>query len=145
MRQRPGPRKKLIEGARHWARAPARAQAWKDYEDEIKALESAGIEREAAQRSLAARRPAPVLDFEVWPENWPAVRLFHRLSTQWRVAVGALGGRQYFGLDYAAAESLMRVYGTKNRGAVMDDLIVMEYSVLPVLNGADDEGAAGDV
>lgn len=32
---------------------------------------------------------------ELWPENWPAIQLFNRVSTQWRV-----GANGPVGLDY---------------------------------------------
>lgn len=42
---------------------------------------------------LAEDYPPP--ECELWAENWPAINLFHQLSTQWRVgAAGAVG------LDY---------------------------------------------
>lgn len=32
---------------------------------------------------------------EVWPDVWPAVQLFLRLSTQWRIAMGGATGLDY--------------------------------------------------
>lgn len=32
---------------------------------------------------------------EVWPENWPAVDLFVRVGTQWRVGMGGASGLDY--------------------------------------------------
>lgn len=37
----------------------------------------------------------PPPEVELWPENWPAIQLFTRLSTQWRVGPGGP-----IGLDY---------------------------------------------
>lgn len=37
----------------------------------------------------------PPPSVEIWPENWPPIQLFNRISTQWRV--GAAGP---VGLDY---------------------------------------------
>lgn len=32
---------------------------------------------------------------EVWPENWPAVRLFEKVRTQWRVSMNGVVGLDY--------------------------------------------------
>lgn len=39
-------------------------------------------------------------DFEVWPENMPAIRLFSGISTQWRTAITPKGIIIPIGLDY---------------------------------------------
>jgi len=40
----------------------------------------------------------------IWPENWPAVRVFEAMSTQWRMGpVGPIG------LDYSALPAVMRL------------------------------------
>lgn len=31
----------------------------------------------------------------MWPENWPAIQMFQRLSTQWRVGAGGAAGLDY--------------------------------------------------
>jgi hypothetical protein len=64
--------------------------------------------------------------FEVWEENAPAIGLFVRLSTQWKVS--AMG--RLMGIDYTAAESVMRMTGARKRRALLDDLRVMESAVL---------------
>lgn len=65
-------------------------------------------------------------------------RLFCALETQWRVAVG-LGGSAYIGIDYTAAEAVMRMRRVKDRAAALDDLRSMEAAVLPILNKHDDD------
>lgn len=70
--------------------------------------------------------------FEVWPENWEAVQLFLRLSSQWRY--GAMGG--VIGLDYPSVESVMRMLRVKDKATMLDELQVMERAALEVLNGA---------
>lgn len=55
---------------------------------------------------MAAAIPRPDPDFDVWPENWDAVRVFRRCETQWRYAgMGAVAT----GLDYTAVIAAMNV------------------------------------
>jgi hypothetical protein len=35
------------------------------------------------------------IEVDVWPENWPAVEIFLRLDTQWRVGFGGATGLVY--------------------------------------------------
>lgn len=65
--------------------------------------------------------------FGVWPENWPAVELFLRLSTQWRIS---LSGET--GLDYAALYPLLdRVASDPTEWeALFDDVRVLEAEAL---------------
>ncbi len=45
---------------------------------------------------------------DVWPENWPAVKLFAKLDTQWRVVSLGMSGRVLAtGLDYGAVYPLL--------------------------------------
>lgn len=46
-------------------------------------------------------------DFEVWPENWDAVRLFVACGTQWIVHLG-LRGLYFQGMDFGRAGSIAR-------------------------------------
>lgn len=63
--------------------------------------------------------------FEVWPENWPAVELFLRCQTQWRISSNGLAG-----LDYRAVLEVARLYGVQDLPTVFDDLQVMELVIL---------------
>jgi hypothetical protein len=72
----------------------------------------------------------------VWPENWEALELFLALQTQWRVT-GTMAGLYYVGLDYSAAESLLRARRAKNRVQLLADLRVIEYAALKGLNRRD--------
>lgn len=67
--------------------------------------------------------------FEVWPENWPALLLFMDVQTQWNTDSGA-----FVGLRYEAVEAVMRIRRMKDRDALLDDLRVMEYAALEVMN-----------
>lgn len=66
-------------------------------------------------------------DFEVWPENWTAVRVFGALQTQWRV-----GFAGPVGLDYTAIEPVLRlmVIPKSQRSALFEDLQIMELEAL---------------
>ena len=69
----------------------------------------------------------------MWRENWPAVELFLRCSTQWRTGEpSALGPCGVYGLDYQAVLSLGSLYlspEAKMRD-VLEDLQVMERRAL---------------
>lgn len=69
-------------------------------------------------------------DFEVWEENVPALEVFVRLATQWKI--GAMGG--FLGLDYSAVEATLRMLRIENTAEVFDSIQAMELAALPVLN-----------
>jgi hypothetical protein len=69
-------------------------------------------------------------DYEVWPENWDATQIFLRCQTQWRAA--GMGG--VMGLDYAAVAWVLRLYKIKDQRAVLEDLQVMEATVIKGLS-----------
>lgn len=67
-------------------------------------------------------------DFEVWEENWPAVEMFMRAQTQWRVGMNGLTG-----LDYGAVAWLLKLYEVEDQRSLLEDLQVMEGAVLAVI------------
>ncbi|KGU87198.1 DUF1799 domain-containing protein [Pseudomonas mediterranea] len=71
-----------------------------------------------------------VRDVEVWPDNWPAFRLFNALSTQWRM--GASGPT---GLDYTSIRDVARFIGIKKKqiAEIFPDLQVMEVEAIAVM------------
>tara|TARA_R100000781_G_scaffold26209_1_gene19309 strand:- start:2552 stop:2794 length:243 start_codon:yes stop_codon:yes gene_type:complete len=71
----------------------------------------------------------PEKDFEVWQENWPAVELFLRVQTQWRTSMGGVTG-----LDYASVISTAKLYEVPDLPAVLEDLQVIEVTVMTALN-----------
>lgn len=73
-------------------------------------------------------------DFEVWPENWPVVQLFCRLSTQWQVAIGGA-----VGLIYESAYPLLdRLYQDQQEWwQALDDLQEMERAALSAMREED--------
>ena len=66
---------------------------------------------------------------ELWPDTEPAISLFIALRTQWR-----MGFSGPVGLDYCAAESVMRVrrLPAASRGELLEDLRHMEDEALRV-------------
>ncbi len=68
-------------------------------------------------------------DFEVSEENWPAVEMFLRLQTQWRVSFGGL-----VGLDYVAVKWLFDVYAVDDHKEMLDALMIMERAALSALS-----------
>lgn len=74
--------------------------------------------------------PPPVAcDFEVHPENWPAVEMFLRLQTQWRTSMSGV-----VGLDYSAVQWLFRLYGVEDQRALLEDLQIMEVAAMQSIN-----------
>jgi hypothetical protein len=37
----------------------------------------------------------PLPEVDIWPENWPPIELFTRISTQWRQGPGGPAGLDY--------------------------------------------------
>lgn len=64
---------------------------------------------------------------EVWPDIWPAVEVFRRLLTQWRVGMSGATG-----LDYSAVPFVLRMSGIPRADwpMVFEDLRSMESSAL---------------
>ena len=63
--------------------------------------------------------------FEVFPENWEAITMWTRISTQWRVSMaGAIG------LDYTVLRWLFELYEVKDQRELLEDLQTMEAAVL---------------
>ena len=63
--------------------------------------------------------------FQVWPENWEAVRLFIRCQTQWRVSDG-----RRIGLDYGAMLAMGSLFSVENLSQVVEDVQVIEAEIL---------------
>ena len=78
---------------------------------------------------------APV-DFGVWAENWPAVELFLRCSTQWRSGEpSSLGPCGVYGLDYAVVLSLARLYlpAEAQMREILEEVQTMERRALELI------------
>ena len=70
-----------------------------------------------------------VEDFEVIPAAWPAVCMFLRVQTQWRISTGAI-----VGLDYSAVRWVFEMYEVKEPRQLLDDLQIIEATVVETLN-----------
>lgn len=79
--------------------------------------------------------PVPADGLVVWPEHADAWDVWLCLQNAWS-AVAGMAGVAWLGLDRAQIESVMRLRGIKRRrrGAVLDQLLVMEAAALPIMN-----------
>jgi hypothetical protein len=68
-------------------------------------------------------------DYEVTPEAWPAVRMFLKVQTQWRVDSGAI-----IGLDYSAVRWAFELYGADDPAELLADLQIIEATVVAAVN-----------
>lgn len=68
-------------------------------------------------------------DFEVLPEAWPAVEMFLRVQTQWRVGMAGL-----IGLDYTAVKWCFELKDVSKPAELLADLQVIEARVLEILS-----------
>ena len=75
---------------------------------------------------------APADDaFEVMAQNAGAIRAWLAVETQWRVAAG-LGGIVWLGLDYTAADVVLRRLPIDGADQVFAHLMTMETEALAV-------------
>jgi len=81
------------------------------------------------EQIVAARLEAVQQDCEVWEENWDAVLMFVRMSTQWHTSMAGLTG-----LNYPSLEWLCKLYSVKDPVAIFEGVQVMESTVLVILN-----------
>lgn len=100
-------------------------------------LQKMGITAEAAAAWVASQEPEAAEEggdtlvqasgpHEVWPDNWPALRLFLQVQTQWRWAPS---GRPV-GLAYQGVESAMRLRRLPNRTELFEQLVEMEHAAI---------------
>ena len=67
--------------------------------------------------------------FELWEEHVPAMEMFIRCSTQWRVGMsGAVG------LDYTVLFHLMDLYDIKDKRQTFEDVQVIEAAILSMIS-----------
>ena len=75
-----------------------------------------------------------VPDFEVWPDNMPAINLFGAISTQWRTSMSG-----YTGLDYNVLFARMDRMKLSDQDYewLFDDVRVIEAEALKIINKKD--------
>lgn len=84
---------------------------------------------DAAAFGVVLPEPDAPEDFEIWPENWPAVEMFLRCQTQWRTTMAGVCG-----LDYTAVLAVFRLYEVEDQPTVLENLQVMEAAAVKILN-----------
>lgn len=73
-------------------------------------------------------------DYEVWPDNMPAINLFNTISTQWRTSMGGVTG-----LDYNVLFNRMdrMKLSEQEYEWMFDDIRVIESEALSAINSKD--------
>jgi hypothetical protein len=66
----------------------------------------------------------------IWPDNWPAFRVFHRLRTQWTVGMSGAIGLRLEGLPFALQ---VEQVPAEDWAEVTTDVQVMEHETLRLL------------
>lgn len=74
--------------------------------------------------------------FEVFQENWDAVEMFLRMSTQWNVS--GMGGMT--GLNYPALDILFKLYKVRDRKGMFEQVQIIEAGALAYLNDQREKG-----
>jgi hypothetical protein len=74
-------------------------------------------------------------EFAVWPENWPAIRLFASVQTQWRVGFGGATGLDYPAV-FATMDRMLRNETQERKDALFRDLQVVERAALDEMSKA---------
>lgn len=100
----------------------------------IEAMRLAGASEEVIVLAGRAREQSKDLRFEVWPENWDALRIFTSLDTSWsRLSLGR-GVVVRTGIAAAEIESTLRLFGAKkaSRWQILQDIRLMEQAALDV-------------
>jgi ribosomal protein S18 acetylase RimI-like enzyme len=78
--------------------------------------------------------------FEVFPENWRAIALFRRASTQWIVGVGGA-----VGLNYQSLSFLFKIYKVKNRRRMFEKIQDIEAGALEAFRRMNERKPGSDV
>lgn len=73
-------------------------------------------------------------DYEVWPENMPAINLFTSISTQWRVGMNGPTGLDY-NVIFARMDRMK--LSEQQYEWLFDDLQVIESEALAEMNKKD--------
>ena len=73
-------------------------------------------------------------EYEVWPENMPAIRLFSSLQTQWRVSMNGPSGLDYNVL-FTRLDRLK--LSDQDHEWMFDDIRTIESEALAIINKKD--------
>lgn len=73
-------------------------------------------------------------DFEVWPENMPAINLFNTLSTQWIVGTGGVTGLNYIPLFYRMDRMKL---SEQDHEWLFDDIRTIEAAAINAMHRKD--------
>lgn len=73
--------------------------------------------------------------FEVFQENWDAVRVFVAASTQW--VIGFAGAT---GLNYPSIDFLLKLYRVKKKQEVFEQIQVVEAAALKAIREREETG-----
>ncbi len=84
-----------------------------------------GAPQEVIDKIIPADHSPRDVDFEVWEENWPALEMWLRVCTQWRVGMNGP-----VGLDYNVLQWMFQLYEIRNPKELLDDLQIMETAAL---------------
>ena len=103
-----------MAAARYWARGENN--------------ETSDMDEAAAVFGLAMEQREPE-HFKVDPDAWPAVLMFCRLSTQWRIGAGGP-----IGLDLNILPWLLTLEPADDPVALLDDLQTMEQAALQAMH-----------
>ena len=98
--------------------------------DDLKAFGASAADLEKFEKKEDA--------FEVWEENWPAVEMFLLLQTQWVVGVNGP-----VGLNYQSIEFLFKLYRSKKRRELFEDIREIERGALDAKSREIEAGASG--
>lgn len=73
-------------------------------------------------------------EYEIWPENMPAINLFNTLSTQWIVGAGGATGLNYIPL-FSRMDRMK--LSDQDYEWMFDDIRVIESAALTAMNKKD--------
>ncbi len=71
--------------------------------------------------------------FEVFSENWEAIKVFLSASSQWHTGFSGPTGLNYQSIDF-----LFKIYSIKNRKAIFEDIQVIEGAALKEMRARDE-------
>lgn len=118
-------RDERVDDLRRMGISPEDARAWLADQDETPP---------AVDGQAGDEQPGDPL--QIWPENWPALRAWMRLQTQWHQGpTGRMTGLRYPEAEHQV-QRLMRGATPEQQDQVMEHLQEMEHAALEALNAS---------